>query len=79
MIIVRFLVFFLSFGAGIWIIRNAQWGVRTFGHADWAEKYFGTGGSYTVWKIVGILVIVLGFLYAVGTFNLSPGQSIVPQ
>ncbi len=34
--------------------------VRTFGHLDWAERYLGPGGSYTAWKIAGLLCIGFG-------------------
>ncbi len=76
MFLVRFLVFVLSFAAGLWIIRNSEWLVRTFGHAGWAERLLGAGGSYSVWKLGGIVVMILGFLYAVGTFRLAPEEGV---
>jgi hypothetical protein len=35
--------------------------VRTFGHLDWAERYLGPGGSYSAWRIIGILMIIFGY------------------
>ncbi|MCA9388868.1 hypothetical protein KC644_03875 [Candidatus Berkelbacteria bacterium] len=72
MVFARLVGFVLSLGAGFALIRYAEVLVRTFGHADWAEKYLGSGGSYTVWKIAGILVIIFGFLYGIGRFDLAP-------
>lgn len=34
--------------------------VRIFGHLGWAEQRLGPGGTYTVWKIIGIVLIMLG-------------------
>lgn len=36
--------------------------VRLFGHPEWAERYLGPGGSYTAWRIFGIVAIVSGYL-----------------
>lgn len=72
MVFARLVGFIVSLVAGLAIIRNAEVLVRTFGHASWAEKYLGSGGSYTAWKIAGILIIIFGFLYGIGQFDLSP-------
>ncbi len=76
MVLGRFLVFVLTFLAGLGIIRYAEPIVRAFGHMDWAERTFGAGGTYTVWKIAGVLVIIVGFLYAIGQFDLTPGETL---
>jgi hypothetical protein len=80
MVFTRALVFILTFIGGIGIIRYAEPIVRSVGHMEWAERTFGAGGSYTVWKLAGVFVIIVGFLYAVGKFNLSPNQTfqVVP-
>ena len=76
MVLARILVLVLSFAAGLGIIRYSEPIVRSFGHIDWAEKFFGAGGSYTVWKLGGVLVIIVGFLYAIGIFNVQPGDTL---
>ena len=45
-----------------------------FGHIPWAERYLGGGGTYTLYKIVGVIVIILAFLYMFG----SLGSAIAP-
>lgn len=70
--VTRFVVFVISFAAGLWFIRNAEFMVRTFGQFDWAERWLGAGGSYSAWKLIGVLAIILGFLYAVGQFSVAP-------
>lgn len=36
---------------------------RIFGKVGWAEKYFGEGGTYTMWKIIGIIAPVIAVVY----------------
>lgn len=72
MLLARIIVFLLSFAAGITLIRGSVWMVRNFGYMDWAERYLGSGGTYSAWKLFGILIIIAGFLYAVGTFSIGP-------
>ena len=72
MILARILVLVLTFAGGLAIIRYAEPIVRTFGYMDWAEKHLGSGGTYSAWKLIGILVMVFGFLYAIGQFDLAP-------
>jgi hypothetical protein len=35
-----------------------------FGKMGWAEKYLGEGGSYTVWKIIGVVAPIAAMIYA---------------
>lgn len=70
--LVRLLVLVLTFAGGLAIIRHAEPIVRNFGTMDWAEKHLGPGGTYSAWKLIGILVIIFGFLYAIGQFDLAP-------
>ncbi|MEK7184484.1 MAG: hypothetical protein AAB701_03140 [Patescibacteria group bacterium] len=76
MVLTRIVVFVVTFLLGIGIVRNAEPIVRSVGHLDWAERTFGAGGSYTAWKIAGVLVMIFGFLYAIGRFDLTPGESL---
>ena len=81
MVLARIVVFVLAFAAGLGMIRYSRWIVLNFGYMDWAEKYLGSGGTYSAWKLFGVLIIIWGFLYGIGTFNLAPDQSllITPQ
>lgn len=36
---------------------------QLFGHNSLAERYLGTAGTYTMWKLLGILVIALSIWY----------------
>jgi len=39
------------------------------GDIDFAEKYLGTGGTYTFFIILGVIVFVLSLMYALGTLQ----------
>lgn len=81
MILARILVLVLTFAGGLAIIRSAEPIVRNFGTMDWAEKYLGAGGTYSAWKLFGVLVMIFGFLYAIGQFELGPrdASSLIGQ
>ena len=32
--------------------------VRLFGHNSWAERFFGEGGTYVMWKLGGVMLII---------------------
>ncbi len=76
MVFARIVVFVLTFALGLLVIRRSQWLVQNFGYMDWAEKYMGSGGTYSAWTLIGVLIIIWGFLYAVGTFSISPGDGL---
>lgn len=63
---------------GLVLIKYAYTLVGFFGHIPWAEQHIGGGGTYTLYKIVGVVVIVLAMLYmfnAIG-FIFSPFGSV---
>jgi len=65
----RILLFIILGAAGIYFIVKSEPMVRLFGHNDLAERYLGSGGSYTMWKLLGVLFIILGALFLVGTLD----------
>lgn len=56
--ILKFLVFIVGIGAGVAMMYYNYQLVQLFGHQYYAEKYLGDGGTYSMWKILGILVII---------------------
>lgn len=36
--------------------------VNLFGHQEWAERRFGPGGTYVMWRLVAILLILGGIV-----------------
>lgn len=65
----RILVFLFGVPLGILIIiyRYQMKGVT--GDIGFAEKYLGSGGTYTLFVLVGIAVCVLSVMYAFGTLQ----------
>jgi len=53
----------LAVVVGIALMKYNEWLVRTVGKAELAERLLGSGGTYTLWKILGIIVIILGVIY----------------
>ncbi len=67
--ITRIIVFIVFVAIAIAILKYTEPIVRTFGKNDLAEKYLGMGGTYNMWKIIAVILIVVGFLYLVGTIS----------
>ena len=65
MIITKITVFIISLPLGLYLMIKAEPLVRLFGKNSWAERVM-PGGSYTMWKLIGIVVIVLGFMFLMG-------------
>jgi|YelNatPaOPRAMG01_1025707.scaffolds.fasta_scaffold468270_1 hypothetical protein len=68
MILLRILIFFGAIFVGILILRYTERIVDMVGHMEWAERYLGFGaggGTYTFWKIMGILVIIVGVVLGI--------------
>ncbi len=55
----------LILGAGISFVslRYTLQMARTFGKVGWAERYLGEGGTYTMWKIIGIIAPIIAVVY----------------
>ena len=61
-LIARFLVLLAAIGLGILIERFTERIVNFVGYSGWAEEKLGVGGTYTMWKLIGLIVIVGGVL-----------------
>ena len=60
--IARLLVLLAAIGLGILIERFTERIVNFVGYSGWAESKLGAGGTYTMWKLIGLLVIIAGVL-----------------
>jgi len=69
MIFIRLLIFLILTAIAIFILKYTEPIVRMFGKNDIAEKYLGPGGTYSMWKIIAVILIVVGFLYFVGVIS----------
>jgi len=64
--ILRIIVLILSILIGTLFIKYSFQMVKIFGHMKWAEEKLGIASSYSLWKLIGIIVIALGALYGFG-------------
>lgn len=63
MVFVKILIFLVSTGIAILILKYTEPIVRMVGKMDWAERRLGMGGTYTAWKLIAILLIVGSLVY----------------
>lgn len=63
MVFIKILVFLASCGVAILILKYTEPLVRMIGKMSWAENNLGTGGTYTMWKLIAILLIVGSLVY----------------
>ena len=67
----RFFVGLFMIAGGIFLVWKTEWMIRGFGRSQWAEMKLGAGGTWTLYKIVGVLVILLAFFIMSGKiFNI---------
>jgi len=62
----NFLIGILIIGLGVLILKYTRPTYEFVGAWAWAEKFFGIGGTITALKLLGIIFIVVGALYALG-------------
>ncbi len=65
--IVRIIGGIILIGLGGLVVIKAEWFYQNFGSVEFAERYLGTeGGTRLFYRLLGLTVIVLTFLWATG-------------
>jgi hypothetical protein len=67
--ILKVIIFIISLAIGLYFLTKSEYIVRVIGHNAWVDGYLGRGGSYLMWKVIGIVLIILGFLYMLGDLD----------
>lgn len=62
-ILLKIVVLILGLGVGTALIKYSFQLTQIFGHNSLAEQYLGNGGSYTMWKLIGIVLIFGTIVY----------------
>jgi hypothetical protein len=63
----RIIVFIIGTVAGVALIWKTEWFIQNIGKSAWAEDKMGmAGGSRTLYKLIGLLVIFFCWIYAFG-------------
>ena len=57
-----FLIFILAMGGGFLCIIYSKWITDNTTRIDFCEHYLGGGGTYILWKIIGLGLIAFGFI-----------------
>ena len=65
----RLFILFIGIAIGVLVVMYHRWIVRMVGTNAWAEKIFGGGGTYTMWQLIGVAIVVLTVLYVSGTLD----------
>jgi hypothetical protein len=48
--------------AGFLVIWKTNWFVENFGSIGWAEEHLGSGGTWSFYKILGVILILAAFI-----------------
>ncbi|GEM_PF-1982457 len=67
----RILVSILLAWIGIWVLRNTAKLLSWVGDSELFENFLGNGGTITMWKLIGIGLVVLAILVFGGTFSFA--------
>jgi len=62
--VVKTLVLLLGIIGGTLLVKYSYPLTQLFGHNSLAERYLGDGGTYTMWKLIGIAGIAGTVWYA---------------
>lgn len=63
MVLVKILIFLVCVGLGLLILKYTEAIVRFIGKMGWAENRLGMGGTYTVWKLIAIFLMLGSLIY----------------
>jgi hypothetical protein len=66
--LLKIFIFAVSLVLGYLSIKYNYWIVKTLGKSVWAENHF-PGATFGLYKLVGIGIMILGFLHLIGTFD----------
>jgi hypothetical protein len=72
----RFIYFLLLFTAGLLIIIYREKIQRVSGNFAFAEKWFGNGGTYTFYILLGFGTIIFSVAYGTGTLDGLVGSTV---
>lgn len=62
-IILKILALVGGIVGGVLMMRYSYQLTQIFGYNSLAERYLGSGGTYTMWKLLGVFAILLAIWY----------------
>lgn len=74
-----FFIGLVCIAIGVVLVWKSRWLVDNFGHIGWADKYLGAmAGTYTFYRLLGVILAFGGFLYMFGLFDNLVGAIFGP-
>lgn len=67
--ILRILLGIAIAGVGFLMVWKTAFFLGFFGRMDWAERKLGGGGSNLLYKVVGIVICLIGIIVATNLWN----------
>ncbi len=70
----KYILGLLVIVVGFFLVVKTGWFIQNFGHSAWAEEKLGGGGTRSMYKIIGVLLIfgtVLAITGALGEIILA--------
>ena len=71
--VARILITLFMLALSVLILKFTEPIVNNVGRSDLAERYLGQGGTYTMWKIIGVLIAVAAFFVLTGQLTFGAG------
>ncbi|MDP3992650.1 MAG: hypothetical protein Q8Q05_00285 [bacterium] len=65
-ILLKIAILILGLGVGTALVKYSFQLTQIFGRNSLAEQYLGNGGSYTMWKMLGLIIIFGSIWYVFG-------------
>lgn len=62
----KFIIFFLLLSFGTLFVVKTDAVVGITGRVSWAERNLGGAGTHTLYKLLGLLFLILGFMLITG-------------
>jgi hypothetical protein len=62
-IVIKIIVLILGLTLGTACLKYNFQLTRLFGYNSLAEKYLGDGGTYSMWRLIGVVVIIGSLIY----------------
>jgi hypothetical protein len=75
--IMRILIGLLVSLGGFLMVYKTQFILDMVGYVDWAEKHLGQGGSRLFYKLLGTVIILIGFLVITNLYDMVIGGFIL--
>jgi len=65
----KIFIFLLGCGIGILVMIYHRWFVGIVGTNATAEKILGAAGTYLMWQLIGLLIVIITIVYVFGGFD----------